>query len=687
MIHSNRLIHEKSPYLLQHAHNPIDWYPWSEEAFSKAKEENKPIFLSIGYSTCHWCHVMARESFEDEEVAAYMNEHYVAIKVDREERPDIDSIYMRICQMMTGAGGWPLTIIMTPEKIPFFSGTYFPRISQQGHPGILDVLTTLQHNYHYKKEKLADIEEGVQQALHQIVQIKSKERLSKETVEEAFTELSNYYDPVFGGFGTGQKFPQPQNLLFLLHYYQTTKNPQALQMVEHTLSQMLKGGIWDQVGYGFSRYTIDRRWQTPHFEKMLYDNALLLMVFTTCYQITKNPLYEEISHKIITFIDREMTSPESAFYSAIDADSEGEEGTYYVWDYAEIYDVLDRDQRDVFAEAHQISQRGNFEGKNIIQGIKADLQTIAQDYHISEQDLKNRLEEARETLYQIRLKRTHPHTDDKILTSWNSLMIASLARASRAFPENGYLEKTEKALSFIEGKLFQEGRVMARYRDGETKHLGYLDDYAFLNWAYIEMYQASYDLLYLQKAIHLTTEMDRLFWDSKEGGFFFSGRDGEKMIASDKEIAEGAMPSGNSIAGFVYAKLQKLTGESTYGDRLFEMYHLFHNDVNRAPSSAPSFLQSLLLMEYPGKEVITIGMKNDPYRESFLNRVKETYLPNIVVLVAEDSQEFKGIADFATKYPKKRDETTIYICENFTCQQPTTKISEALEVILKEERV
>lgn len=680
----NKLINEKSPYLLQHAFNPIDWYPWGPEAFAKAQKENKPIFLSIGYSTCHWCHVMAHESFEDEEVAQYVNEHYVAIKVDREERPDIDSIYMRVCQMMTGRGGWPLTIIMTPDKIPFFSGTYFPRTSRQNLPGILDLLKTLEHNYHHEKEKRMNIEKTVQQALLQTIQKKSEEGLSRKVVKEGFTEISSQYDRVFGGFGSGQKFPQPQNLLFLLHYHQVTKDPQALAMVEHTLKQMVKGGIWDQIGFGFSRYTIDRRWKTPHFEKMLYDNALLLMVFTTCFQITKDPFYEEICEKLVTFIDREMTSPEGAFYSAIDADSEGVEGKYYVWDYGELFDVLDQDQRDMFAEVHGLSQRGNFEGKNIIQGIQVNLKETAQDYHISEQDLKNRLEEARETLFQIRSKRVRPHTDDKVLASWNSLMIAALARAGKVFPEKGYFQKGEKALLFLEKTLFRDGRMMARYRDGETKHLAYLDDYAFLSWAYLELYETSSDLRYLQKAINLTEEMERLFWDSQAGGFFFSGNDGEKMIAPDKEITEGAMPSGNSVAGFVYAKLQKLTGETKYGDRLYEMYQLFHEDITRMPSSAPTLLKSLLIMEYPGKEVVLLGMKNDPQRKMFLEQLQKQYLPNTVILTAENHLEFKGIAEFASEYPQKDEKTTIYICEDFMCQQPTTKVDEAIRTILNE---
>lgn len=681
MAHQNRLSGEKSPYLLQHADNPIDWYPWGEEAFKKAKDEDKPVFLSIGYSTCHWCHVMAHESFEDSEVALYMNENYVAIKVDREERPDIDSIYMKVCQMMTGHGGWPLTIIMTPDKIPFYAGTYFPREGRYNLPGILDVLSQVFRIYKEDKIQLADIEKSVLTALNKTVQRERKEGLSKEAVEKAFQELGKMFDPVFGGFGTTQKFPQPQNLLFLLHYYQVTGEKKALQMVEQTLTNMIKGGIWDHIGFGFSRYTVDRRWQTPHFEKMLYDNALLLMALTTCYQITKNPLYKKISKQLISFVEREMTSKEGAFYSAIDADSEGEEGKFYVWDFVEIYQLLAEDRADIFSEVYGLSPLGNFEGKNILRLPNISLASIAEEHHLTEKELEHQLEESRQRLFNAREKRVRPHLDDKVLTSWNSLMIAALARAGFVFEEEKNLQMAEKALTFIEGNLYEQKRLMARYRDGEVKHLAYLDDYAFLAWAYLEMYGATFELNYLRRAVKITEQMDALFWDKEEGGFYFSGQDAEEMIVREKEITEGAMPSGNSIASLVYAKLAMLTGDSSYSDHLYSLYQVFHDDIAQAPSSAPSLLQSLLLAEYRGKQVVIVGNPNANIL-TLIEEMRNHYLPNVVLLLAENSHDFAGIADFASNYTKLDDQATIYVCENFTCQLPTTSIQQAFTYIL-----
>lgn len=682
MTYTNNLTHEKSPYLLQHAHNPIDWYAWGEEAFEKARQEDKPIFLSIGYSTCHWCHVMAHESFEDEEVAALMNEHYVAIKVDREERPDVDAVYMKVCQMMTGHGGWPLTIVITPGKIPFYAGTYFPRESRQGLPGIMEVLTQLSRIYHEDKTQLEEVQRSVQAALQQTAQQKSEQALTKEAAEAAYKQLAGFFDPAFAGFGTGQKFPQPQNLLFLLHYHHLTGERMALRMVEETLVKMAQGGIWDQLGYGFARYTVDRRWRTPHFEKMLYDNALLLKVYAAAYQMTGKASYRDIGEKIITFIEREMTSPEGGFYSALDADSEGEEGKYYVWDFREIYDLLEDDQADLFAEVYGVLPRGTFEGKNILRLARPDLDAVAQERGIERDFLETQLEAARETLLAERAKRVYPHRDDKILTSWNALMIAGLAHAARAFASSHALELAERALRFIEKQLKQEGRLMARYRDGETRFKAYLDDYAFLTWALLELHDGTFDISYLEKAVQYAGEMEELFWDEENGGFFFSGKDGEQLITQGKDIYEGAMPSGNSIAGVVYAKLYKLTGETGYAERLEEMYHAFHDDLAEQPSAAPGFMQSLLLSEYPGKEVIVLGSAADPGREELLGKIQTAYLPNTVVLAAEQPEQFQDVAGFAAAYPSKEGSTTVYICEQFACRQPTADLEAALTQIL-----
>lgn len=677
----NKLIAEKSPYLLQHAHNPVNWYPWSDEAFEKAKQEDKPIFLSIGYSTCHWCHVMAHESFEDDEVAKVINEHYIAIKVDREERPDIDSIYMKVCQMMAGHGGWPLTIFMTPEKVPFYAGTYFPKESKYGRPGLIEALEQLHNKYTTDPEHITEVTDSVKQALESTTREKSKNRLAIETTDKAFQQLGQGFDYSYGGFWEAPKFPQPQNLMFLLRYYHFTGKIAALKMVESTLQNMAAGGIWDHVGFGFARYSTDEKWLVPHFEKMLYDNALLLMVYTECYQVTKNPFYKQIAEQIIEFIMREMTSDEGAFYSAIDADSEGEEGKYYVWKDEEIYEILGEELGEIYTTVYGITPYGNFEGNNIPNVIKGNPESVAEEFNLTKDELNKQLEDARQKLLVEREKRIYPHVDDKILTSWNAMMIAGLAKAGRMFHSEDYLNLACEALGFIESRLIVNDRLMARYRDGETKYNGYLDDYAYLVLAYLELYQATYDLDYLQKGKSLVNQMNDLFWDDENGGYFFSGIDNEKLISNDKEIYDGATPSGNGVAGFVLVQMGYLTGETDYLDKADEMYFTFYEDINRQPSAGTFFIQSLLLTENSTKEVVIL--QGDESSNQIRDILAEKFTPDISLLIAEDASAFNGIAPFATEYKKLEDKTTIYICENFACQQPTTEISEALSTLIQ----
>lgn len=679
--HTNRLSEEKSPYLLQHAHNPVNWYPWGEEAFEKAKQENKPIFLSIGYSTCHWCHVMAHESFEDEEVAAVINEHYVAIKVDREERPDVDSIYMKVCQMMAGHGGWPLTIFMTPDKIPFYAGTYFPKESKYGRPGLMEALVQLHNKYTEDPDHITDVTESVKQALDSSTREKSNSRLTKDMTDKAYQQLGNGFDFTYGGFWEAPKFPQPQNLMFLLRYYHFTGKTAALKMVESTLQNMAAGGIYDHIGFGFSRYSTDEKWLVPHFEKMLYDNALLLMVYTECYQITRNPFYQKIAEEIITFIEREMTGNEGAFYSAIDADSEGVEGKYYVWEDEEVYDILGEDLGEIYTTTFGITPYGNFEGKNIPNLIRANLESVAEEFDYTLGELTTLLEDARQNLLMEREKRVYPHVDDKVLTSWNAMMIAALAKAGKVLNSEDYLSRAEKALEFIETKLTVEGNLMARYRDGETKYTAFLDDYAYLTWAYLELYQATFDLSYLAKGRILLNRMLDLFWDDTYGGFFFSGKENEKLISNDKEIYDGATPSGNSIAAMVLVQMGALTGETKYLDKVEEMYYTFYEDISKQPSASTFFMQSLLLTENPTKEVVVLG-GNESSQMTFLQTLQERFLPNIAVLVGNTPEAFKDVAPFAEAYKQQEDKTTIYVCENFSCQQPTTNLDTALSEIL-----
>ncbi|MFC2947304.1 thioredoxin domain-containing protein [Virgibacillus sediminis] len=683
MATSNRLIHEKSPYLLQHADNPVDWYPWGEEAFEKAKKENKPIFLSIGYSTCHWCHVMAHESFEDEEVASVLNEKYVSIKVDREERPDVDSVYMKVCQMMTGHGGWPLTIFMTPDQVPFYAGTYFPKESKYGRPGIMDALKQLHEKYSKDPDHIEEVTDSVKDALNRTAMEKSDKRLTKETIDKAYQQLVKSSDFAYGGFGSEPKFPMPQNLLFLLRHYHFTGETAALKLVESTLQSMARGGIYDHVGFGFSRYSTDEKWLVPHFEKMLYDNALLLAAYTECWQVTATPFYKRIAEEIITFIQREMTGEEGAFYSAIDADSEGIEGKYYVWGFEEIYEVLDEDLASLYAETYNIRPQGNFEGKNIPNLIGRDLGEQATASGLSLDELEDQLEKARQKLLNAREKRIYPHVDDKVLSGWNGMMIASLAKAGKAFGNQQYIQMAKKALQFVEDKLFEGQRLMARYRDGETKYKAYIDDYAFLLWGYIEMYEATFSADYLNKAGKLAAQMIELFWDKKSGGFYFSGRDGEQLIAEDKEIYDGAIPSGNSVAAVMLTRLGHLTGETDFLDKADEMYSTFYEDINRMPSASPYFLQSLQLTEHPVKEVVILGKEAEADKAELVERLQERFLPHVQLLVAEDAGQLAKAAPFTADYKAIDGQTTVYVCENFACHQPTIDLEQALEQILQ----
>ncbi|GAA0590134.1 thioredoxin domain-containing protein [Virgibacillus siamensis] len=674
----NKLINEKSPYLLQHAYNPVNWYPWGEEAFAKAEAEDKPIFLSIGYSTCHWCHVLAHESFEDKEVASYLNEHYICIKVDREERPDIDSVYMKVCQMMTGQGGWPLSIFMTPDKIPFYAGTYFPRKSKYGMPGIMDVLTQLYQKYKQDPDQIDKVTKSVTDALEQTVSERNKNRLTKEITDEAAKQLGKRFDFSNGGFGSAPKFPAPQNLLYLLRYHHYTGKTAALKMVENTLKNMAAGGIYDHIGFGFARYSTDEKWLVPHFEKMLYDNALLLIAYTECYQVTKNPFYKRISEQIITFVMREMRNQKGTFYSAIDADSEGVEGRYYVWDFNEVIDILGEEAGKLFTAAYDITPEGNFDGKNVPNLSHTSLTSIAADNNLETKQLMESLEDSRAKLLHVREQRIYPHVDDKVLTSWNAMMITAMAKAGKVFDTPEYVETAEKAVQFIEQHLIQDGRMKARYRDGEVKFNAYLDDYAFLTWAYIELYEATFSTDYLKKARETADAMLNLFWDDVQGGFFFNGEDSEQLLTREKEIFDGALPSGNSVAANCLTRLGHLTGETIYFDKLEDMSHAFYDDVSSTVAAGTHFIQSVLISEYPSKEVVVLGDENE-----LTNQLQQNFTPDISLLVSDNPETLSDAAHFASEYRKVDNKTSIYICENFTCHQPVTDIDKAWERIRK----
>ena len=661
----NRLIHEKSPYLLQHAHNPIGWYPWGGEAFDKAKAEDKPVFLSIGYSTCHWCHVMAHESFEDGEVARIMNSEFVAIKVDREERPDIDAVYMAVCQALTGQGGWPLTIIMTPEQKPFFAGTYFPKRQRYSIPGVIDILTSVARQWKTNKPELIESGETITQAIQKEPD-QTAGALSEQTVETAFSMFESVFDETYGGFGRAPKFPAPHQLMFLLRYHHIHKNKNALAMAEKTLEQMYKGGLFDHVGYGFSRYSTDNQWLVPHFEKMLYDNALLAIVYLEAYQITKKELYKTVALKTLHYVQREMTDAEGGFYSAQDADSEGVEGKYYVFDRQEILGLLGEDDGKTFCNHFGITEKGNFEGKNIPNLMQS------RDYDKPD----DRMERLRETVFAYRAKRTVLHKDDKILTAWTSLMITAFAKAYRILGRPEYLSAATKAVVFIESKLTDNGnRLLVRYRDGEAAHRGNLDDYAFFVWALTELYAATFDASYLQKAMQFNKAAIDLFWDSENHGFYLYGQDGENLIHRPKERYDGAMPSGNSVAAYNLARLSKLTGSSMLEELAQKQLETYVHDTKNYPIGFSFYLTALMLALHASREVVCVLKNGD--LSGVQKWMQESFLPDTNVLVKRGNEDpVNDVAGFVKEYGLKNDETTFYVCHNNACSEPFNGIGE-----------
>ena len=590
----NRLINEKSPYLLQHAYNPVNWYPWCEEAFEKAEKENKPIFLSIGYSTCHWCHVMERESFEDNEVANVLNENFISIKVDREERPDIDTIYMDTCQLLTGHGGWPLTIFALPNKKPFYAGTYFPKEDTQYMNGLITLLNKIIGIWKDSKDKVLESADEIVKTLHNMTEFgevktnnSNKINVKSEFLNDAFYTFKSSFDSKYGGFGDKPKFPTPHNLWFLLEYYKATNDTEALNMVEMTLDAMYAGGIYDHIGFGFSRYSTDRFWLVPHFEKMLYDNALLAILYSKAYEITKKEKYKSVANEIFTYLLRDMHDEKGGFYSAEDADSEGIEGKFYVWSLDEIYQVLGKDNGEKFASYFNITEKGNFEGFNIPNLIN---KTLPEDTEF--------INRCKQELFNYRNKRIHPYKDNKILTSWNGLAIAAFALGGRLLHNNEYTLAAESALEFIYKYLFDEdGKLLARYREGEAKIYGYVDDYAFLTWALLELYETTNKEILLERIIDLTSDFIKYFWDDEKGGFFFYGSHGEQLITRPKKIYDGAIPSGNSIAALNFLKLYKFTSNIEYLNKAGTIFNSFSNEVSQHPSAYCFLLLSMIFYE------------------------------------------------------------------------------------------
>ena len=689
----NRLIHEKSPYLLQHAENPVDWYAWEPEAFEKARKENKPIFLSIGYSTCHWCHVMAHESFENPEVARLMNEVFVCIKVDREERPDIDNIYMRVCRMMNfGRGGWPLTIFMTPDKKPFSARTYIPRESRHGREGMLDLIPRIKEEWDTQHADILKSADQITASLNQLSQGSTGDELDKSTLKTAYEQLSSRFSEQYGGFGNAPKFPSPQNLLFLLRYWQSTNDEKALRMVVKTLQSMQEGGIYDHIGFGFHRYSTDSHWLVPHFEKMLYDQAMLAMAYIEAYQATGKKELRETAKKIFTYVLRDMTDPKGGFYSAEDADSEGVEGKFYVWTEDEIRKVLKGEEADLIINVYNIDKTGNFRdeasgentGANILH-LEKTLTEVAFKNKTSVDELKERVEAARQKLFTARNKRIHPHKDDKILTDWNGLMIAALAKGAQVCNEPEYADAARRAADFILTDMRRpDGRILHRYRDGHAAILANVDDYAFLIWGLLELYETIFDVHYLQTALDLNNEMIKYFWDEQNGGFYFTADDAEELIVRQKDIYDGAIPSGNSVAVLNLFRLARITANSDLEDKANKIMLAFSKDVKSVPSGYTQMMVGLDFGIGPSYEIVIVGNPEAKDTKEMLNSLRKHFVPNKVVLLRPSDQEEPDIIRLAkfTEYQSSFDgKATAYVCLDYACKMPTTDTEEMLKLL------
>jgi len=686
----NHLINEKSPYLIQHAYNPVDWYPWGEEAFEKAKRENKPIFLSIGYSTCHWCHVFEHESFEDEEVAELLNQNFISIKVDREERPDIDSIYMTVCQMISGRGGWPLSIFMTSDKKPFFAGTYFPKNSRFGMPGFIDLLEQIIEFWKKEKEKILQTAERIAEGLLDNSHHSPSSYDAEELIFLAFNQLYNQFDNKYGGFGSAPKFPTTHRLLFLLRYWKRTGDKHALKLVEQTLSKMSKGGIWDHIGFGFHRYSTDREWLVPHFEKMLYDQAMLTLAYTEAYQATKKEEYKKIVDKIIAYVLRDMTSLEGGFYSAEDADSEGEEGKFYVWSMKELEEILDEEEEEIAIRYFNIKEEGNYldEATKTHTGMNIPHTNITLEELMKEfpevDNIVEKIEEIRIKLFDVRKKRIHPLKDDKILTDWNGLMIAALAKAARIFKKSEYEQVAKKAVDFVFKHLRdEEGRLYHRFRDGEVLGKGYIDDYSFMIWGLLELYETSFNLTYLEQALKLNEISIENFWDAKNGGFFFTTENGKELLIREKQIYDGAIPSGNSIAMLNLLKIGRITSSQEYEEKAEAIMKVFAKQVQRNPDAYTFLLSALDFALGPSFEVVIVDGKENEKSKEILDSLREEYIPNKIVIFKskENEEKIVELLAFLKEYKTVNNKTTVYVCEQMLCKKPTTDEKEMLELL------
>jgi uncharacterized protein YyaL (SSP411 family) len=629
---------------------------------------------------------MAHESFEDQTIADMLNKDYISIKVDREERPDVDHIYMAVCQAMTGQGGWPLTVFLTPEKKPFFAGTYFPRSRKYNRAGMIEIVAQIADKWKEDADRIREVgEQVIQETTSRLLEHRTGGEVSEETLYEAFRMYERTFDPEYGGFGNSPKFPTSHNLSFLLRYYKKTGNERALEIVEKTLDSMHRGGMYDHIGFGFSRYSVDEKWLVPHFEKMLYDNALLIMTYIEAFQVTGKAKYAGVAEQIITYILRDMTDEGGAFYSAEDADSEGEEGKFYVWTPDEVEDVLGIEEGDLYSELYDITESGNFEGHNIPNLIETTMESFAKRKQIPVDELKQRMEAARAKLFAHREERIHPGKDDKILTAWNGLMIAALSKAARALDKPAYAEAAAKAAEFLLRELRREdGRLLARYRDGEAAFLGYVDDYAFLVWGLIELYEATFELRYLREAVQLNADMLRLFGDEEKGGLFFYGSDAEQLLTRPKEIYDGAMPSGNAAAALNLLRLSRLTYDAKLSQAADMQLQAFAGAVASYP---PGHALTLAALDFAYGEASEIVIAGDPVRpetQHMLRTVQRQFLPNALLILhppGPAGEEVRKLIPLVQDKLPLGGKATAYVCQNFACQAPTQELEELENLI------
>jgi len=670
----NRLVDETSPYLLQHADNPVDWFPWGNEAFERSVAEDKPIFLSVGYSACHWCHVMAHESFEDEEIAQVMNAHYINVKVDREERPDVDEIYMSAVQAMTGSGGWPMSVFLTPEGVPFYGGTYFPPKSRSGLPGFVQVLESVARHYREKGDNVADVAGRLRERLEAMAKLEAPEGgLTEKDFEAAFQKIRSNFDFQHGGFGTQPKFPNTMNLEVCLRTYLRNGDEEALSMVTSTLNSMARGGIYDQLGGGFHRYSVDYRWLVPHFEKMLYDNALLAKLYTQTYLVTKEPLFAKIVRETLDYTLREMTADEGGFYSTQDADSEGAEGMFFVWTPEEVKELLGEEDGALFCRYFDITSHGNFEGKNI---LNIPLRNPEGDF--SPEHLKKVVEGRRKVLFDAREKRIKPDRDEKIQVSWNGLMISAFAQAYRALDEPTYLEAASNAARFIlESMRTRDGLLLHSYKDKEARFNGYLDDYTCLIVGLCDLYEASFDPFWLMSACDLMEVTVEQFWDQGTGGFFYTGHDHEKLIVRSKNPFDNATPSGNSVGAVALMRLGALLERDEWRQMAGDILNLFGPHIKEVPSGFGYMVNALDLFLTGHTEVVLLGDREARDTTALRNVIDKKWQPEVVVCGAGED---KAIPLLRNK-TKVEGQATAYVCRNYVCSEPVTSAG-ALEKLL-----